>query len=494
MPPKPTDHRAQPAIPRKWLALAFVVTAQLMVVLDATIVNVAMPAAQVDLHFADHDRQWIITAYALAFGSLLLLGGRLVDLFGQKHAFIVGLAGFALASALGGFASSFGLLVTARAGQGAFGALLAPATLSLISTAFTDSRERAKAFGVFGAVAASGGAIGLFMGGVLTEYLSWRWCLFVNLVFALPVLAGTAVLLPRTARSARPRIDVPGVITVTSGLVAIVYGFARAESRGWNDTITVGSLFAGVALVALFVFVERRSQHPLLPLHVILDRDRGGSMLALGLLSFGLFGLFLFLTYYLQTTLGFSALATGLAFVPFPLSIIVGANLISGPLLPRYGPRVLIVIGAVVAAAGMLILQALAVDGSYLAVVMPALVVTGVGVGLVFTASVSTGTLGVDPSDAGVVSAMVNMAQQVGGSIGTALLSSVYGSAVQQRLRDGSGASGDPDAAAVHGYHVTFAVSATCLLVVALAGLIVRRVRDRVTPTAEHSEVLVTAH
>ncbi|WP_097320563.1 MFS transporter [Paractinoplanes atraurantiacus] len=480
---------------RKWLALAFIVVAQLMVVLDATIVNIALPAAQVDLRFGDHDRQWIVTAYALAFGSLLLLGGRLADLFGQKRAFLIGLAGFALASALGGVAPSFGVLVAARAAQGAFGALLAPAALALITTTFTDSKERTKAFSIFGAVAASGGAIGLLLGGVLTEYLSWRWCMFVNIIFAVAAIVGAAALLPRAVRTARPRFDVAGVLTVTLGLVAIVYGFARAESAGWSDALTLGALAVGVVLVAVFVLVEHRVAHPLLPLRVVLDRDRGGAMLVLGLLSVGLFGLFLFLTYYLQITLGFSALMTGVAFVPFPLSIIVSANVVGSVVLPRIGARLAVVIGSLASAAGLLILQALSVDGSYAAVVLPALVVIGLGVGLTFSAAISTGTLGVDAGDVGVASAAVNMVQQVGGSIGTALLSSVYGGAVLRYVQANEGSDDLANAAAVHGYHVTFAVSAVALLATALAGgLLIRRVRDRSTTAAEHTGAAVVMH
>ncbi|WP_442759410.1 MFS transporter [Streptomyces pseudogriseolus] len=480
---------------RKWLALAFIVVAQLMVILDGTIVNVAMPAAQVDLQFGDEDRQWIVTAYSLAFGSLLLLGGRIADLVGQKRAFVIGLAGFALASALGGMAPSFGLLVAARALQGVFGALLAPAALSLISTTFTDGKERAKAFGIFGAVGASGGAIGMLLGGVLTEYLSWRWCLFVNVAFALAALVGAASLLPRTARTARPRLDVLGTITVTAGLVGIVYGFARAETEGWSDALTLASLLAGVALVALFVLVERRTAHPLLPLRVVLDRDRGGALLALVLANIGLFGLFLFLTYYLQSTLGFSALLTGVAFLPFPLAVIVSSNFLGAMLLPRVGPRVMITAGALIAAAGLLILQGLSVDGSYIAVVLPALAVMGFGMGLIFTAAISTSTLGVGQGDVGVASAAVNMVQQVGGSIGTALMSSIYGGAVAQYLAGREQTKSVSDAAAVHGYHVIFAVSAVALVAVALVcGPLVRRMRDRITPTSEHADAPVVVH
>ncbi len=492
-----TDRGAEPTAPmrRKWLVLVFIVIAQLMVILDGTIVTIAMPAAQVDLQFGDEDRQWIVTAYSLAFGSLLLLGGRIADLVGQKRAFIIGLAGFALASVLGGIAPSFGFLVGARALQGVFGALLAPAALSLISMIFTDGRERAKAFGIFGAVGASGGAIGMLLGGVLTEYMSWRWCLFVNVMFAVVALVGAASLLPRIVVTARPRLDVLGAITVTVGLVGIVYGFARAETEGWSDALTLASLLVGVALVALFVLVERRAAHPLLPLRVVLDRDRGGALLALVLANIGLFGLFLFLTYYLQSTLGFSALMTGVAFLPFPLAVIISANFVGGMLLPRVGPRVMLTVGALIAAAGLLILQGLSVDGSYLAVVLPALAVMGFGMGLIFTAAISTSTLGVEPGDVGVASAAVNMVQQVGGSIGTALMSTIYGGAVAQYLAGRDQTKGATDAAAVHGYHVIFAVSAVALVAVALVcGLLVRRARDQITPAPEQADAPVVVH
>ncbi|MEW2290928.1 MFS transporter [Streptomyces sp. NPDC047841] len=490
------DPRGQtiPHVRRKWLALVFIVTAQLMVVLDGTIVNIALPAAQADLGFSDHDRQWVVTAYALAFGSLLLIGGRVADLFGQKRAFLIGLVGFAGASVLGGLAPSLGLLIAARAGQGVFGALLAPAALSLISTTFTDSKERAKAFGAFSAVAASGGALGLLFGGVLTEYLSWNWCMFVNVAFAAIAVAGAAVLVPNEVPTARPRLDVLGAVTVTAGLVALVYGAARVETAGWTDALTVGSLLVGVVLVALFVLVERRTSHPLLPLHILLHRDRGGSLLVLTLINLGLFGLFLFLTYYLQVTLRFSALETGFAFLPLPLGIIVGANLLSGLLLPRVGPRLMAVSGTAIAAGGLLILQTLAVDSAYAAVVLPALAVIGLGVGLMYPAAISTGTLGVATEDAGAASAAVNMAQQVGGSIGTAVLSSIYGSAVAGYLSGHTGTRGLANEAAVHGYHVTFAVAAIALLSASLvSALLVRNTGDP-TGAADEAPAPVAIH
>ncbi|MCW3065203.1 MAG: transporter, partial [Solirubrobacterales bacterium] len=289
---------------RRWVILGLLGLAQLMVVLDATIVNIALPSAQKALHFSDGNRQWIVTAYALAFGSLLLLGGRLGDLFGRRRTFMVGLGGFALASALGGIAQSFEVLVAARALQGAFGALLAPAALSLLTTTFTHPDERGKAFGIFGAIAVGGGALGLLLGGVLTEYLSWRWCLYVNLALALPALLGAAALLSHGTSTAKPRLDIPGTLTASGGLFALVYGFSHAQTSSWGNGVTLGFIAAAVALLGAFVTIQRRSSHPLLPLRVVADRNRGGAFLAVLVVGAGMFGVFLFLTYYLQQTLG----------------------------------------------------------------------------------------------------------------------------------------------------------------------------------------------
>ncbi len=352
----PTAQTSPPAAPartnHRWVALAVIALAQLMVVLDATIVNIALPSAQADLGFGTDQRQWIVTAYSLAFGSLLLLGGRLGDLFGRKNTFIIGLVGFALASVLGGLADSFGLLVAARALQGVFGALLAPSALGMLTTTFRDPKERGRAFGIFGSIAGSGAALGLLLGGVLTEYASWRWCLYVNVVFAVLGVIGALVFMAKPPKVDRPRIDVAGVLTITAGLVGIVYGFSNAETNGWDDPLTIVMLAAGVVLVAAFVFIETRVAHPLLPLRVVLDRDRGGSYLAIGLVAIGMFGIFLFLTYYLEQTLGFTSLQTGLAFLPMPLSIIVSSTQIGGRLLPRVGPKVLVFAGGLVAATG----------------------------------------------------------------------------------------------------------------------------------------------
>src|SRR3954453_12595522 len=415
---------------RRWLILGVIAIAQLMVVLDATIVNVALPSVQKDLGFANDERQWIITAYALAFGSLLLLGGRLGDLFGRKWAFIGGLLGFAAASAVGGAAGSFGVLVGARAMQGAFGAVLAPSALALLSTIFTAPAERGKAFGIFGAIAGGGAAVGLLLGGILTEVLSWRWCLYVNLLFAVPAAVSAFGLLVNQPNPNRPRIDIPGVLSVTVGLFGVVFGFSNAETHGWGEPLTIIALGGGVGLLVLFVWLEAHVDHPLLPLRVVLDRDRGGSYLAIGISGAGMFGVFLFLTYYLQQTLGFTPIQTGLAFLPMSAAIVATASGASTKLIPRTGPTPLVDTGMTLAAIAMVLLAQLEIDSSYAAHVLPALLVMGVGLGLIFAPAMSTATFEVAPSDAGVASAMVNTSQQVGGSIGTAVLSTIFTSAV----------------------------------------------------------------
>jgi EmrB/QacA subfamily drug resistance transporter len=451
-----TEPHANPHHAKRWLILLVIGIAQLMVVLDATIVNIALPSAQHALGFSDDGRQWIVTAYALAFGSLLLLGGRVGDLFGRKRTFIIGLVGFAGASFLGGFAQSFGVLVGARALQGVFGALLAPAALSLLTTTFTEPKERAQAFGIFGAIAVGGAAIGLLLGGILTEYLSWRWCLYVNLLIAVPAALAAMALLHNQVPVVKPRLDIPGTLTASTGLFAIVYGLANAQTHSWGDAVTVGMLAAAAVLLAAFVTIQQRSSNPLLPLRVVLDRDRGGSFLAMGLAGAGVFGVFLFLTYYLQQTLGFSPIKTGLAFLPMTVAIVLSATSSSTRLLPRIGPRPLIGTGMVTAALGMLTLTGVGVDTAYASHVLPGLLIIGTGMGLVFSSALATATFGVEPSDAGVASAMVNTMQQVGGSIGTALLSTLAATAVTSDL---AGRAADPAllaSAAVHGYTTAF--------------------------------------
>ncbi|TPQ23980.1 MFS transporter [Streptomyces sporangiiformans] len=418
----------------RWWILAVIGVAQLMVVLDATIVNIALPSAQKDLGFSDGDRQWVVTAYALAFGSLLLLGGRIADLFGRKMTFLVGLVGFAGASAVGGAATSFEMLIAARAGQGLFGALLAPAALSLLTVTFTDAKERAKAFGVYGAIAGAGGAIGLLLGGVLTEYLDWRWTLYVNLAFAAVAFIGGVILLQRATRDKSAKIDIPGAVLVGGGLFCLVYGFSNAESHDWNSVATWGFLLAGAVLLAAFTWWQTRAGHPLLPLRILLDRNRGASFIAILITGAGMFGVFLFLTYYLQQSLGYTPIETGLAFLPMVAGLMLASTLASTVLIPRLGPKPVVPLGMGLAAAGMVWLTALDLNSSYATDVLPPLVVAGLGLGLVMAPGMSLATAGVRAEDSGVASAAVNTMQQVGGSLGTALLNTLSTSAATDYL------------------------------------------------------------
>jgi EmrB/QacA subfamily drug resistance transporter len=455
---------------RRWRILGIIAVAQLMVVLDVTIVNIALPSAQADLGFDTDSRQWVITAYALAFGSLLLLGGKISDLVGRKWTFIAGLGGFAGASALGGAAPSFEVLVVARALQGAFAALLAPAALSIVTTTFADPTERGKAFGIYGALATAGAAVGLLLGGFLTELLTWRWTMYVNLAFAIPAASGAARLLVNMRPAERPRIDVPGVLLASSGLFALVYGFSNAEMDSWGAPLTIAMLAYGVVAAVAFVTVERRVAAPLLPLRVVSDRNRGASFLAVAVAGSAMFAAFLFLTYYLQQGLGFSPIESGLAFLPMIVAIFATAPAAATKLLPRVGPRPLVPTGMALAALGLVYLTGIQVDSSYAGAVLPGVMVMGVGFGLIMAPAFATATSGISPGDAGVASAMVNTSQQVGGSLGVALLSTLFADAVGGF----TAAAGTPAAlaraeAAVHGYTTAFWWAAGILIAGAIA-------------------------
>ena len=471
---------------RRWWILAVLGIAQLMVVLDATVVNIALPSAQKALHFSNDNRQWIITAYALAFGSLLLLGGRIGDLFGRKRTFVGGAIGFAVASAVGGAAQSFDVLVAARALQGMFAALLAPAALSLLTTTFSDPGERGKAFAVWGAIGGGAGALGLLLGGALTQSLSWRWTMFVNLGFAVPAALGAFALLQSKSNALKPRIDVPGTLTATGGLFALVYGLANAQTHGWGSSATVGFLVGGVLLLALFVMIQTRSRNPLLPLRIVLERNRAGSFLALGVLGAGMFGVFLFLTYYLQQTLGYSPIKTGLAFLPLTGALVITAGVASTRVLPRTGPRPLFAVGMALAAVGLALLAQLGVHASYPTQVLPGLILVGAGIGFVFPPATNIATEGVNTADAGVASALVNTAPQVGGSIGTALLSTLAASATTTYLAGTQPTANLLTHAAVHGYTTAFWFSAGIFAAGALiTGLLVGGKRRVPAPGAQ---------
>jgi EmrB/QacA subfamily drug resistance transporter len=419
---------------RRTLILGVVAVAQLMVILDLTVMNIALPSAQRALHFTEVDRQWVVTAYALAFGSLLLLGGKLADLLGTKETFLTGLAGFAGVSAVGGASVNFTMLVTARACQGVFAALLAPSALSLLTTTFPEPKERGKAFGVFGAISVVGGALGLLLGGGLTEYLSWRWTLYVNLVFAAVAIAGGALLLRRDPSPAKPRLDIPGVLLVSGAVFCLVYGCSNAATHGWGTPSTYGFLAAGTVLLAVFAAWQGRASHPLLPPRVVLDRDRGGAYVSQLIAGAGLGGIFFFLTFYLQQTLGYSPLVAGVAFLPISAGSALASNVATIVLMPRTGPRPLVASGMLTAAGAMVWLAQLGPHTGYAAGVLGPLIVASLGLGLVVAPSISTGTFGVAPQDAGVASATVTVGQQVGSSIGTALLNTLFAASVASYL------------------------------------------------------------
>ncbi len=415
---------------RRWLILGVIGLAQLMVVLDVTVMNIALPSAQRALHFTTVDRQWVVTAYTLAFGSLLLLGGRLADLLGRKVTFMAGLLGFAGVSAIGGASVNFTMLVTARACQGAFGAILVPSALSLLTTTFTEPKERGKAFGVYGAIAAAGGAVGLLLGGALTEYLSWRWTLYINLFFASLAFAGATALLKRQPSPVKPSLDIPGVLAVSSALFCLVYGFSNAATHNWHTPSTYGFLAAGVVLLIVFAFWQGRAANPLLPRRVALDRNRGGAYLSMLIGAMGMFATFLFLTYFMQDTLGYSPVVTGFAFLPIAGGIAVAANISTIVLMPRVGPRPIVTVGFLVAAGAMTWFAQIGAHTGYVAGVLGPIILTGVGLGMVIAPSINTGTYGVAPQDAGVASATVTVGQQLGASIGTSFLNTIFASAI----------------------------------------------------------------
>jgi EmrB/QacA subfamily drug resistance transporter len=475
---QPTTSSTPAPDPRRYWSLAVIAIAQLMIVLDASVVVVALPSAQRALHISLADRQWVMSAYTLAFGSLLLLGGRIADYLGRRRMFIVGLIGFGAASALGGLAQNPAMLFGARALQGAFAAVMAPAALSLLTVTFTEARERARAFGVYGAIAGGGAAIGLVLGGTLTQLASWRWTLLINVPIALIAAVAASRFIRESRVHVRSGYDIPGAIAVTSGLFLLVYGFTTAGTDGWGAGLTVTLLVGAALALGSFIAIELRSAHPLLPMRVVLDRNRGGSFLASLLVGSAMLGTFLFLTYFMQGTLGYSALKTGFAFLPFSFGIIAGAG-VASRLLPRVGPRRLIVVGLVLASGGLLWFTGLSVGSTFVANVLPSEILVSLGMGMAFVSLSNTALVGVDPSDAGVASALVNATQQVGGALGTALLNTVAATAATTYLAHHVLSGGTVQKAAVHGYTTAFSISAGLLLLAALtAGLLIRSTED----------------
>ncbi|MHA7179643.1 MFS transporter [Arthrobacter sp. MDB2-24] len=464
----------------RWLVLAIVALAQLTVVLDGTIVNIALPQAQAELGMSDSDRSWVVTLYALTFGALLLLGGRIADFWGRKRSFLVGMGGFALASGIGGLAASGDVLLLARGLQGVFAALLAPAALAILSVTFPGGKDRVRAFAVYGTIAGGGAAIGLLLGGVLTEYFSWHWCLLVNVPIAVVAIAVGLRVLRESRAEGSTRYDVPGALLVSLGLASVVYGFSRAEA-GWGRADTLGFLAVGVVLLALFLLVEARAAHPLLPLRIITDRVRAGAYLTSIAVGAALLGALLYLTLYFQIVLGMSPLVSGLASLPMTAAIMVSAGVVTR-LLPTVGPRILMTVGPLVAAAGLLLLSRIT-GGSYALEVLPAQILLGMGLALIFVPLQNVALLGIAPRDSGVASAAVSATQQIGGSIGTAVFTALYAAAA---------ATGTPEGSAgglqslVDGYSVVFVAAAAALALASpISWFLVDVARDEFTTSDE---------
>lgn len=455
---------------RRWWALAVIAAGQMMVVLDVTIMNVALPSIGRTLDVSSADRHWVITAYTLTFAGLLLVGGRLADHLGRKRAFLIALAGFAAASAIGGAAANMGTLVAARAGQGMFGALLAPTALSLVATTFPDPQERGRAFGVFGVVMGGGAGLGLLLGGVLTESVSWRWALYINVPLALVAAAGAALVLVDREGREPARVDLLGAGLGTAGLVALVYGFSTASTHGWGAPVTTGTLVVGLLLLATFVLSQARQSHPLLPPGIVTHRSRGGSYLAFMLVMLGMFGMFLLVSFYLQTVAGYGALATGVAFLPFALANVL-ASMLVGRVMPHVRSGLLLAAGLLIAAAGMGWLTQLDVGSGYTSHVMPAVTLIGLGLGTLAPVAANLATFQVPERDAGVAGAVFNASEQVGASLGVALLNTIAATSTQTYLAAHPSGEAVRLAAQVHGYTTATAWAAAILTLGAILAL-----------------------
>lgn len=442
----------------RWWALVVLGLTQLMVVLDSTIVAIALPSAQADLAMADSQRQWVITAYALAFGALLLLGGRIADYWGRKRSFMVGMIGFGVASVWGGLAQSAGELIAARGLQGVFAALLAPAALAMLTVLFPSGKERTVAFAVFGIIAGTGAAFGLLLGGALTEWADWRWCLFVNVFFVVVGVVGGAKLLVESRAEGDNTYDVVGAVLVTLGLGALVYGFSRAE-HGWVEVDTLSFIAVGVALTALFVFSQTKVSNPLLPLRVVADRVRAAAFLLQAIVGAVMIGAMLYLTFHFQIVMGFGPMQAGLGSVAMTAVIMVTAP-ISTKIFERFGARVVLTLGPVLAAAGLAVLSRVTVEGGYLTHVLPALVIMALGFSLIFVPLQNLALAGVEPHDAGVASAVANSAMNIGGSIAVAVFTALALSSTEDALAGGA----DPMSALVDGYSTVFVAGAGIML------------------------------
>jgi EmrB/QacA subfamily drug resistance transporter len=498
-PPRRSRAVLQDDVPyeRRWLALAVIAVTVLLVILDATIVNIALPAVSADLEITAATQQWIVTAYTLTFGGFLLLGGRIADFWGRKRTYLVGAAGFAVASALGGLAQNEAMLFGARALQGAFGALLAPASLALLTVLFTDTKERAKAFAVYGAIAGGGSAVGLLLGGVLTEYADWRWCFWVNLPVAIFAIAAAIPIVPESRAPGDTSYDIPGAVLITLGLASVVYGFTRVamESQenaqpggsgasGWSEPLALLFIGVGVLLVAGFVVLELKTRNPLLPMRIVLDRNRGGAYLTSTFVGAGLIGAFFFLSLYFQQVLGYKPVEAGFASLPTTLGVLISAGAASA-LVPRIGPKPLMVLGGLLAAGGLFTMSFLKVDSGFWELAFPGQLLLGLGLGFTFVPLSNLALIGAGVHDAGAASAMLNATQQVGASIGTALLATLSVGAITNYFRDVAASGGDPSdpavglQAQVEGYTTAFTWASVLLVLGAIvAGVLIKATKE----------------
>ncbi|HEY0452168.1 MFS transporter [Actinophytocola sp.] len=463
-----------PGRDRRWWGLVTLASAQLMATLDSTIMVIALPSAQHDVGLADASRHWVLTAYALTLGGLLLLGGRLGDLIGRRRTLLIGVVGFAAASALGGAAGNATTLIAARALQGAFAAVLSPSTLSLVSIMFTEARARARAFAFFSVTLLSGGAVGLILGGILTSDLGWRWCMYINVPIAAAVVVAARKLVPHTRPAPGGRLDLVGVVLVGAGLTALVYALGDAERHGWGSPLILGLLAASVVLLTVFGFWQTRTSHPLLPPRVLADRVRVGANLAVVASQFAMLGMFLFMTYQLQSVMRFPALETGLAFLPYVAVSFLVSTQLTARLLPRVAPRLLIAGGLLTIGIAQVLLTRLTPDSSYLGLLLPVLLVFGVGSGLLMAPVMSSGTRAENPSDASAAAALIRTTQQVGGALGAALLNTVAVGYAAAHLWE------DARSAAVHGYIAASALSAAVVVTGAVCVVLLRPRRPSV--------------
>ena len=469
---------------RRWWALAVIIAAQFMVILDVAIVNVALPAIKTDLHFSQPNLQWVITAYAILFGGVLMLGGRLADVLGRRRLFVAGVSVFAVSSLLSGLAWSEGSLIAFRALQGLGGALLTPAALSILMTIFQEGRERNMALGIWGAASGSGGAAGVLLGGVLTSYLNWSWIFFINIPVALVVVAATPFLLQESRVDAPERhFDVAGSVSVTGGIMLLVYAMTRATQDGWTSATTVALLASAAVLLAGFLVIEARSKWPLLPLQIFRLRTLAAANATAVLIASVGFAEFFLLTLYLQDVLGYSAIQTGVAFVAITVTIVVMSNVAQG-LVTRLGVRVVLTAGLAISAAALALLTQLPADGHYFWNVFPALILGGVGLALSFVPVTIAGLTGIDRSEAGVASGLINTSRQIGGAVGLAAVSTIAATSASHYADSHVGVAGVGASALTHGYVTAFYV----LTALALAGAVIAGVFVEGRPRPDAAE------